>query len=237
MFLDRHLPNGWKFGLPNVAYRTGEGIAFDVRGIPPGIEVPVFADADVASGKEPRHGEDDTDPLGRRVSALNVLALVHIFDVALVQKQVRFSVAIQFQARTVIPFDHAFEDFSILQRDDHRRLRLHLFDVVEVLRVRLIRWDLALLWRGDRLAWRVAFFLELVERRADQFPVAGLHKGSFLRWRNAYADKNSEFQGFFRTNRNRPAVSTIDNTPFQAEQSGSTLHSCSGNNIIKMPHA
>ena len=51
--LGRRLPNGWTFGLPNAVYRTAEGIAFDVRGIPPEIEVPVFADADVASGKDP----------------------------------------------------------------------------------------------------------------------------------------------------------------------------------------
>src|SRR5580658_2909535 len=37
-----------------------------------------------------------------------VVALVHVFDVALVQQQVRFSVAIQLEARAVIPLDHAF---------------------------------------------------------------------------------------------------------------------------------
>jgi C-terminal processing protease CtpA/Prc len=51
--LDRHLPNGWTFGLPNAVYRTAEGIAFDARGIPPDIEMPVFADADVAAKKDP----------------------------------------------------------------------------------------------------------------------------------------------------------------------------------------
>ena len=51
--LDRHLPNGWTFGLPNAVYRTPEGIAFDVRGIPPDVEVPVFADVNVAAGKDP----------------------------------------------------------------------------------------------------------------------------------------------------------------------------------------
>ena len=51
--LDRHLPNGWTFGLPNAIYRTPEGITFDVQGIPPDIAVPVFADADVAAGKDP----------------------------------------------------------------------------------------------------------------------------------------------------------------------------------------
>ncbi len=51
--LDRHLPNGWTFGLPNAVYRTVEGKTFDVTGIPPDIEVPVFADEDVAARKDP----------------------------------------------------------------------------------------------------------------------------------------------------------------------------------------
>ena len=51
--LGRRLPNGWRFGLPNEIYRTAEGRIFDLVGIPPDIEVPVFADADVAAGKDP----------------------------------------------------------------------------------------------------------------------------------------------------------------------------------------
>lgn len=51
--LDRRLPNGWSFALPNAVYRTEKGTAFDVYGIPPGIAAPVFADDDVASGKDP----------------------------------------------------------------------------------------------------------------------------------------------------------------------------------------
>lgn len=51
--LDRHLPNGWTFGLPNAVYRTAQGKAFDVQGIPPDIEVPVFNDVDVAAGRDP----------------------------------------------------------------------------------------------------------------------------------------------------------------------------------------
>jgi C-terminal processing protease CtpA/Prc len=51
--LDRHLPNGWTFGLPNAVYRTAEGRAFDMSGIPSDFEEPVFADADVAAGKDP----------------------------------------------------------------------------------------------------------------------------------------------------------------------------------------
>ena len=51
--LDRRLPNGWRFGLPNEVYRTQEGTAFDGPGIPPDVTVPVFADDDVAVGKDP----------------------------------------------------------------------------------------------------------------------------------------------------------------------------------------
>jgi hypothetical protein len=51
--LGRRLPNGWRFGLPNEIYRTAAGTIFDLVGIPPDVEVPVFADADVAAGKDP----------------------------------------------------------------------------------------------------------------------------------------------------------------------------------------
>ncbi len=51
--LGRQLPNGWRFGLPNEIYRTADGTIFDLVGIPPDIEVPVFADADVTAGNDP----------------------------------------------------------------------------------------------------------------------------------------------------------------------------------------
>jgi len=51
--LGRRLPNGWRFGLPNEIYRTADGAIFDLVGIPPDIQVPVFADSDVAAGKDP----------------------------------------------------------------------------------------------------------------------------------------------------------------------------------------
>ena len=51
--LDRHLPNGWNFSLPNAVYRTSDGRAFDVIGIPPDIAVPVFRDEDIAVGSDP----------------------------------------------------------------------------------------------------------------------------------------------------------------------------------------
>ncbi|MBV8513666.1 MAG: S41 family peptidase [Acidobacteria bacterium] len=51
--LGRRLPNRWRFGLPNEIYRTADGTIFDLVGIPPDIEVRVFADADVSAGKDP----------------------------------------------------------------------------------------------------------------------------------------------------------------------------------------
>lgn len=50
------LHNGWRFGLPNEIYRTANGTIFDLVGIPPDIEVPVFANADVSAGKDPAMG-------------------------------------------------------------------------------------------------------------------------------------------------------------------------------------
>jgi len=51
--LGRSLPNGWQFGLPNEVFRTEQGTTFDGPGIPPDIIVPVFADDDIAAGKDP----------------------------------------------------------------------------------------------------------------------------------------------------------------------------------------
>ena len=51
--LFRTLPNGWRFGLPNEVFRSPEGKTFDGPGIPPDIAVPVFADRDLAAGRDP----------------------------------------------------------------------------------------------------------------------------------------------------------------------------------------
>ena len=51
--LSRRLPNGWRFGLPNEVFRTPQRTTFDGPGIPPDAVVPVFADEDVAAGKDP----------------------------------------------------------------------------------------------------------------------------------------------------------------------------------------
>jgi hypothetical protein len=50
--LGRRLPNGWRFGLPNEVFLTPDGKAFDGPGIPPDIQVPVFAASDLAAGKD-----------------------------------------------------------------------------------------------------------------------------------------------------------------------------------------
>jgi len=50
--LGRKLPNGWSFGLPNEIYLTKDGKAFDGPGVPPDIEVPIFPDEDLASGRD-----------------------------------------------------------------------------------------------------------------------------------------------------------------------------------------
>lgn len=41
--LNRTLPNGWRFQLPNEEFRT-LGVAYDGRGVPPDVRVPVFTD-------------------------------------------------------------------------------------------------------------------------------------------------------------------------------------------------
>ena len=54
--LVRSLPNGWRFGLPNERFIT-DGKTWDGPGIPPDVEVPVFAKADLDAGTRPRPRE------------------------------------------------------------------------------------------------------------------------------------------------------------------------------------
>jgi hypothetical protein len=51
--LERTLPNGWRFGLPNEVFLTPDGKAFDGPGIPPDIAIRVFAPGDLAAGRDP----------------------------------------------------------------------------------------------------------------------------------------------------------------------------------------
>jgi C-terminal processing protease CtpA/Prc len=56
VFADVHsrlLPNGMVMGLPNERYLTTSGANFEIHGIPPDIEVPVWAPADVEAGRDP----------------------------------------------------------------------------------------------------------------------------------------------------------------------------------------
>jgi C-terminal processing protease CtpA/Prc len=50
--LDRTLPNGWHFGLPNEIYLTKDGKAFDGLGVPPDLRVPVFSEEDLKNGRD-----------------------------------------------------------------------------------------------------------------------------------------------------------------------------------------
>jgi hypothetical protein len=51
--LTRTLPNGWTFGLGNELYFDGEGKSFEEgKGIAPDIEVPVFIEEDLVSGRD-----------------------------------------------------------------------------------------------------------------------------------------------------------------------------------------
>ncbi|MGW1031977.1 S41 family peptidase [Streptomyces antibioticus] len=50
--MDRVLPNGWSFTLPNEKYLASDGTAFDGTGIAPTIRVPVFTDDDFAARRD-----------------------------------------------------------------------------------------------------------------------------------------------------------------------------------------
>ena len=50
--LNRSLPNGWRFHLPNEIYFTAEGTAFDAIGVPPDIRVPFFTPTDLQTGQD-----------------------------------------------------------------------------------------------------------------------------------------------------------------------------------------
>ncbi|WP_371682512.1 S41 family peptidase [Kitasatospora sp. MMS16-BH015] len=50
--LDRALPNGWSFSLPNEELLTRTGTSYDGPGIPPDISTPVFTEEEYAQGKD-----------------------------------------------------------------------------------------------------------------------------------------------------------------------------------------
>ncbi|TJZ43426.1 peptidase S41 [Streptomyces piniterrae] len=50
--LDRALPNGWTFGLPNEEFLTADGRTFDGPGIPPALATPVFTDEELTAHRD-----------------------------------------------------------------------------------------------------------------------------------------------------------------------------------------
>jgi len=62
--LNRSLPNGWRFHLPNEIYFTSNGEAFDAAGVPPEVSVPFFTHLDQENGQD-----TDKTRLWKRLSA------------------------------------------------------------------------------------------------------------------------------------------------------------------------
>jgi C-terminal processing protease CtpA/Prc len=50
--LQRHLPNGWEFWLPNERFLDRRGRTYDGTGIPPDITTPVFTDEEFAADRD-----------------------------------------------------------------------------------------------------------------------------------------------------------------------------------------
>ena len=50
--LNRSLPNGWFFHLPNEVYLTADEQAFDGTGVPPDIRAPFFTGTDLQNGRD-----------------------------------------------------------------------------------------------------------------------------------------------------------------------------------------
>jgi hypothetical protein len=50
--LQRSLPNGWSFGLPNEVYYTADGAAFDAVGVAPDIHMQFFTPEDMKAGRD-----------------------------------------------------------------------------------------------------------------------------------------------------------------------------------------
>ena len=50
--MDRTLPNGWSFALPNEEFRTADGTTFDGPGIPPHHRTPVFTEEEFEQGRD-----------------------------------------------------------------------------------------------------------------------------------------------------------------------------------------
>src|ERR1700730_4125764 len=62
---------------------------------------------------------------------------INVNDELFVDQKVGASCPRKFYAVAVIPLDRSVQGFSAIENDDHRRPRLHLFDPVKILRMRL----------------------------------------------------------------------------------------------------
>jgi hypothetical protein len=67
--LNRTLPNGWKFRLPNEIYLTADGKAFDGTGLPPDVPVNFLTHEDLNLGRDAALEEAQTVLRGRRIKA------------------------------------------------------------------------------------------------------------------------------------------------------------------------
>lgn len=68
--LIRHLPNGWRFGVPNEIYLNKNGQAYDIKGVPPDVPITLFTAADLEAEREPAlqaamHAVDEAGRSGR----------------------------------------------------------------------------------------------------------------------------------------------------------------------------
>jgi len=68
--LIRHLPNGWRFDLPNEVYLTSGGKAFDATGVPPDVRLPFFSREDLRDSRD-ANLEEALKILGAAVSPRN----------------------------------------------------------------------------------------------------------------------------------------------------------------------
>ncbi|MFI9204637.1 S41 family peptidase [Streptomyces sp. NPDC053048] len=65
--LERRLPNGWMFGLPNEVFvEAGTGRSYDGEGIAPDVRTPVFTEEELTSGRDSALAEARKRLAGRR---------------------------------------------------------------------------------------------------------------------------------------------------------------------------
>src|SRR5450432_1605698 len=77
--------------------------------------------------------------LGRSKLSAVLALFIHVLDRGLVNHQVGGAAAVHLEAASVIPFDGSPNLFAIAKHNYHRRFRLHLLLIIEILRVGLLR--------------------------------------------------------------------------------------------------